>query len=193
LLELLIVLALLLVLHLLVSGFQLSVSTLEIIIWIAAGLLAAVVGPRLLWKWITEGATIRLRWRKAGPVAEALARLRHGELQQAENLLRGWLEHHPRDLAALRGLAEVAFCRGDFEQYLEVTVRILGLRDGLSPSDRIALCHRQADVCLEHLNDPKRAVEALARIEVDYPRTTDAFRARKRIERILSNSWLDAE
>lgn len=184
--ELVAVLLILLFLHILASGFELSISPIEIIVWVVGGGALAILGPRLLIKKITEGLMGGSGGRRRGPAADGLSRLRKGDLHGAEILLRHCLKKSPADTEALRGLADVALQRGDVEQYLLLTSQALSKPDALRRSDRVALCHRQADVCLEPLNDPRRAVEALARIELDYPGTTDALRARQRIERILS-------
>jgi len=187
LIELLVVLVFLLSLHVLASGFELSISLVEIIVWGIAGVLLAIVGPRLLIGKVTDNLMGAGR-RKRGPAADGLAHLRQGDLDAAEFALRRCLERNPADVEALQGLAEVASRRGDFEQYIQLTSKALGKPDALRRNERVALCHRQADVCLGRLNDRKRAVEALARIELDYPGTTDAWRAKQRIERILSES-----
>jgi len=192
LIELLAVLIIVCSLHILVSGFELTISPVEIVAWAVGGLFA-VFGSRFLVNKIAESWTGGPGRHKRGPAAEGLDRLRKGDLRGGELLLRRCLERHPADTETLRGLAEIAFRRDDFEQYLHYTSRMLGQPDELRRSDRVALCHRQADVCLERLNDPQRAVEALARLEVDYPGTTDALRARQRIERILSTSTTKAD
>jgi uncharacterized protein (DUF1778 family) len=119
--------------------------------------------------------------------ADGLAHLRRGDLDKAERHLRACVARESENLPALQGLAEIALRRGDVEKYLLATNRLLALaEDVLLPSERVALYHRQADLILARLHNPVRAAEALARIELDYPNSADALRARRRIESILT-------
>jgi len=188
LIEILLVLVFVLALHVLASGFELSISLLEIIVWAVGGSLLVIFGSRWLVNKMSEGVLDGWTRRKQTPAEEGLALLRKGDLDGAELVLARCLKRKPSDAEALRGLAEIAFRRGNFEQFLLLISQLLNQPDALRPSERVTLAHRQADVCLEELKDPQRAVEALARIEVDHPGTTDALRARQRIERILAAS-----
>jgi len=186
LIELVVVLAIVLILNVLSFGFGVSISRGEILL-LGGAIFFGILGARLLINRLTEGLMGGGSGRGRGPAAEGLALLRRGDLRAAEFAFRRCLERHPGEVEALRGLAEIVVRRGDVEQYLQLTSQALSKPDALMPGDRVALCHRQADVCLERLNDPRRAVEALARIELDYPGTTDALRARQRIERMLKS------
>jgi hypothetical protein len=124
--------------------------------------------------------------RKRPDVATGLACLRRGELDEAKRILSECVTGDASNTAALEGLAEIALQRNEGERYLQLTTRLLAQRGGLPPARRVTLCHRQADLCLAQLGDPQRAIESLARIELDYPGSADATRARRRIEQILS-------
>lgn len=130
-----------------------------------------------------------LHWHRRGTdalVNRGIAHLRRGELEEAERILSECLEEDPSSIKALEGIAEVALRRGEGERYLRLSNQILTQPEALSSACRVTLCHRQADVCLERLDAPQRAIEALARIELDYPGSADAVRARRRIEQIVS-------
>jgi len=186
LLELLFCVAVVLSLNVLAGGFGLSVSPLEMVLWLGG----ALVGLLLVVHWLTKSFMAGWTGGSRQPIkpltAAGLAHLRRGELEDAERLLRQSLERNPSEVEAARGLADVALRRNDGRQYLHVTSQMLAQPGLLRRSERVTLCHRQADVCLRQFQDSPQAVEALARIELDYPGTTDAVRARQRIERILS-------
>ena len=188
LIELLVVLTVVLILYGGVVGFGRPIEFVTVALAAVAAVVLVFVAVRFLSNQLGGVWTGGPRRRKRGSAAEALDRLRKGEVGTAEILLRRCVERDPSDLEAVRGLAEIALRRGDGDQYLRVTSELLARPDALRPTERVMLCHRQADVCLEQLGDPARAVEALARVELDYPGTAEAVLARQRIERILSVS-----
>jgi len=192
LLEVLVVLVVLMLLY--GAFFGVRVSLAEIALWTGGGLVLALVVSHFLVRaatggWFGSGGGRRL----SRTTSEGLAALRGGDLDAAERLLRSSVERDRADAKAALGLARIAFRRGEWERYLEITSALLDRSDFLRAGERVALCHRQADVALERLGDKRRAVEALARIETDYPRTADALRARSRIERILAGSAQGAQ
>jgi len=185
LIELCFSLAVVLVLYAIALGSQFEINVLELVLWGVAIFSFTFMAAR----WLTEAVVSS--WmggggRERGPAAEGLAQLRRGRLDEAEQLLRQCLQDDPSVLEAARGLAEIAFRREQWEHYVTQVSQLLARSEALSRSDRVALCHRQADVCVDQLKDSMRAIEALARIELDYPGTADAARARQRVERILS-------
>lgn len=185
--EVVLVLAVLLILQILCFGATIEIRLWEIVLW---GGGAFIIGF-LFFRWLTEGLIPGGRGAKTrsrGPAAEGLALFRKGDLDGAEAALRGCLQKHPANADAARGLAEIVLRRGDAQQYAQIVTQLLTRPDALERSERVVLCHRLADVCIEKLGDPERAAEALARIELDYPDTTDAQRARQRIERIVGTS-----
>lgn len=153
--------------------------------------LAAAGGAYFL-AWLLTRTSKNFRSRRSDRLqllmaADGLTRLRRGEIDEAERALRECVARDPENVPALQGLAEIAVRRGDAEPYIQLANRLLALpADTLLPAERVALCHRQADLCLSRLNNPVRAAEALARVELDYPNTSDALRARQRIESILN-------
>jgi hypothetical protein len=162
----------------------------ELVIMAGGSLLVAIVAVVAV-RSVTE-KLVDAVWGHGGRRASkttmaGLAQLRKGELDEAERLLRESWEKEPSDLEAAQGLAEIARRRDDGERYLEIASKILADRDALAPDERVSLCHRQADVCLDCLGDPRRAAETLARVELERPGTADAVRARRRIERILAS------
>jgi len=186
LLELLFCVVVILALNVLAIGLNLSISPLEILLWGGGGVVVLVAVVHWLTKTFMAGWTGGPRRHVSPLTAAGLVHLRRGEMEDAERLLRQSLEKNPSEVEAARGLADIALRRSDGRQYVQITSQLLGRPGLLRRSERVTLCHRQADVCLQQLNDPAQAVEALARIELDYPGTTDAVRARQRIERILS-------
>jgi thioredoxin-like negative regulator of GroEL len=179
-------LATVLILNALAFGIDLSISPLEIALWAVGAAILAVAVARVVSAGLVGGWMDIPKRRRTAETAEALSRLKRGDVAGAEGLLRRSLEANPADADAARALAEVALRRGDHERYLQLTGQLLGQADALRRGERVALCHRQADICVERLADPARAVEALARVELDYPGTADAVRARQRIDRILA-------
>jgi len=161
-------------------------SALVRIFWalLAAG--AVEIPAYSLWSRFQREGESRPERQQRIAAAEGLAHLRRGESEAAQRLLEACLAGDPMNAPAWRALAEIAFRRGDGEEYLRASGRLLALAGALSSGERVALCHRQADVCLARLADPARAVEALVRIELDYPGSADALRARQRIEAILA-------
>ena len=128
------------------------------------------------------------RWRRrraARLAAEGRLLLKRGEPDEAQRRFRSALSLDGESAAALLGCAEIALDREDVGSYLDLTNRLVRLRRAMRPPERIAVCHRLADVLLRHCSDAAAAVEALTRIELDYPGSADAARAKRRIERIL--------
>ena len=184
---LLLVVAIILLLCL-TTYFQQSFSLVDVVAWLAAAAAMGVAAWHLwkFWEGGAGGGPARPGARDA--VAEGVARLRRGDVEAAERLLLRGLQQRPYDARAARGLAEIAWRRGDHEAFVQWASQALAQRSALKDSERVTLCHRQADACLQRLEDPQRAVEFLVRIEVDYPGSTEAIRARQRIERILSQA-----
>lgn len=158
---------------------------------VAVALLAGGIGVALLITRVVGGMVTHFFMGDASgsPTRPRKYPMMYRALQEHRNLdaeiqLKRVLEEHPDDAVASQWLADLYYKAGRYSEYVAERERYLEAAPRVRKEEKCSIYHRLADLCLNKLHNPAKALLYLNSIVLDFPQTKEAVDARKRMQLI---------